>query len=410
MRFRHPDGGTVHLAYCTNVHAADDADGVVAQLARYSGPVRARLGVERLGVGLWLAAPAAASLARDPRAVAELRRALDRHGLEVVTLNGFPYTRFHAPVVKHAVYAPDWTRPERLAYTRDLARLLVELLPADIVDGSISTLPLAWRDPWSPSAQAAARAALEQLAADLESLAGATGRRIRVGLEPEPGCVVETTDQAARLLSEIGSPWLGVCLDCCHLAVQFEDPAEALATLAVAGVPVVKAQVSAALRAPMPDTAEGRAVLASYVEPRFLHQTRALTPGGVLAADDLDEALDGALPGEGEWRVHFHVPLHAPSGTTQAELVAALDALLGAAVPVTRHLEVETYTWTVLPPDQRLTGDDGLVEGIARELEWTCDRLTELGLAMKGHAASGSAHEQPFRSLHPTQRDPSRGV
>ncbi|MGH8909324.1 MAG: metabolite traffic protein EboE [Egibacteraceae bacterium] len=378
MRLRHPDGSTIHLAYCTNVHAADDVDGVIAQLARYAGPVRARLGVQRLGVGLWLAAPAVTSLVRDPRAVGGLRRALDAQGLEVVTLNGFPYTSFHAPVVKRAVFAPDWTEPERLTYTRHLARLLAELLPADVADGSISTLPLAWRDPWPPPAQAVARGALEQLAAELEALAASTGRRIRVGLEPEPGCVIETTEQAAQLLAGIGSPWLGVCLDTCHLAVGFEDPAAALATLAATGVPVVKAQVSAALRW-IPGV-DSRAWLASYAEPRFLHQTREWTPAGVLAADDLGEALDGALPGAGEWRVHFHVPLHAESGTTQAELVAALDALLGGASAATRHLEIETYTWTVLPPDQRPASDGGLVEGIARELEWTRDRLAELGL------------------------------
>ncbi|MFB9837461.1 xylose isomerase, partial [Actinoallomurus acaciae] len=123
MRFRHPDGTLVHLAYCTNVHPAEDLDGVLAQLARYAEPVRERLGAGTLGVGLWLAADVARALA-DEAALARLRRELTARGLEVVTLNGFPYRAFHAPVVKRAVYVPDWTERARLDYTLDLARIL----------------------------------------------------------------------------------------------------------------------------------------------------------------------------------------------------------------------------------------------------------------------------------------------
>ncbi|MGH9011236.1 MAG: metabolite traffic protein EboE, partial [Acidimicrobiia bacterium] len=147
MRFRHPNGSTIHLAYCSNVHPAEDVDGVVGQLARFTEPVRRSLDVPRLGVGLWLPAPAAARLAAEEAEVTRLRGALDRRGLEVVTLNGFPYRGFHDPVVKRAVYHPDWLDPARAAYTLDLARVLVALLPDDVDEGTISTLPLAWRKP-----------------------------------------------------------------------------------------------------------------------------------------------------------------------------------------------------------------------------------------------------------------------
>jgi Xylose isomerase-like TIM barrel len=209
-----------------------------------------------------------------------------------------------------------------------------------------------------------------------------TGRTIRVGLEPEPGCIVERTSQAAELLGGVAPDWVGVCLDACHLAVQFEEAAAAVAALGAAGVPIVKAQVSTALRVADPSDASSRAALASFVEPRFLHQTRARRPGGhVEGVDDLDEALAGGLADDGEWRVHFHAPVHwVGDETTHAELGETLDVLAGGPTPLTTHLDVETYTWTVLPPGQRPEGPAGLVDGLARELRWTRDRLTDLGL------------------------------
>ena len=113
MRFRHPDGSLVHLAYCSNVHPAEDLEGIHAQLRRFSGPVREHLGVDRLTVGLWLPAAAAAQLAAESEEIDALRAVLYEQGLEVVTLNAFPYGGFHDPVVKHRVYRPDWSEPDR---------------------------------------------------------------------------------------------------------------------------------------------------------------------------------------------------------------------------------------------------------------------------------------------------------
>jgi sugar phosphate isomerase/epimerase len=373
VRFRHPDGSTVHLAYCTNVHPAEDLDGVLAQLARYAGPVRARLGVPRLGIGLWLSADLAAALDADAAKVARLRVALTAHGLEVVTFNGFPYSGFHDPVVKHKVYHPDWTTPERLEYTLRLARILGALLPDDVAEGSISSLPLAWRTPWDSGRAGQVRRQLDALAKGLAGL----DRPVRVGFEPEPGCVVESVDDAITHLSGVDTAWLGVCLDACHLAVGFEDGADAVARLAAAGLPVVKTQASCALE--LTDPSDPGA-LARFAEPRFLHQTRERGAGGV---DDLDAALAGELPGRAPWRVHFHVPVHAvpanPLRSTQPALLATLAALLAGPHPVTTHVEVETYTWQVLPAGQRPETD--LVDGLAAELDWTRSQLLTLGLA-----------------------------
>jgi sugar phosphate isomerase/epimerase len=378
MRFRHSDGQTVHLGYCTNVHPGEELAEIVAQLDAYAVPVRERLGADRLGVGLWLAAPVAAELAVDREAVRRLRADLDARGLEVVTFNGFPYRAFHAPVVKHAVYRPDWTTRDRLEYTLNLARILVGVLPDDAARGSVSTLPLAWRAPWTPAQADSAARTLDELAEGLAKLRASTGRLVRVGLEPEPGCVVESTAQAVDHLSTVDTEYLGICLDLAHLACAWEEPAAAVAALADAGLPVVKVQVSAALVADEPE--EAAAALRGYAEPRFLHQTRS---AGGEGTDDLAEALDTALPGP--WRIHYHVPLHAapepPLRSTLPVLRAGLAALLAGPDAGCDHLDVETYTWSVLPVAQRPAGPQQLAEGIAAELAFTRAELVALGLS-----------------------------
>ncbi|MGW5370467.1 metabolite traffic protein EboE, partial [Streptomyces sp. NPDC004011] len=307
MRLRHPDGTTVHLAYCTNVHPAETLDGVLAQLRDHCEPVRRRLGRDRLGIGLWLARDAARTLDGDPAALRGLRRELRRRGLEVVTLNGFPYEGFGSAEVKYRVYRPDWADPERLAHTMALARILTALLPDDVTEGSISTLPLGWRTAWSGDRARAGHRALLTLAERLDALAELTGRSIRVGLEPEPGCTVETTGDALAPLTAVGHPRIGVCVDTCHLATSFEEPGTALDALAAAGVPVVKSQLSAALHAEHPGRPEVREALAAFAEPRFLHQTRTVTGTGLHGTDDLGQALGGAaLPAGAPWRAHFH--------------------------------------------------------------------------------------------------------
>ncbi|MEV8389172.1 metabolite traffic protein EboE [Streptomyces sp. NPDC057539] len=385
MRFRHPDGSTVHLSYCTNVHPAENLDGVLAQLRDHCEPVRRRLGRDRLGIGLWLAKDAAQALINDPAVLRGLRAELDRRGLEVVTLNGFPYEGFGAEEVKYRVYKPDWTDPERLAHTSDLARLLAALLPDDVTEGSVSTLPLGWRTPWDDAAARTAQQALSALSERLDALEELTGKSIRIALEPEPGCTVETTADAIGPLTAIAGDRIGICIDTCHLATSFEDPAGALGALEAAHIAIPKAQLSAALHAEQPHLPEVREALASFAEPRFLHQTRTRTAAGLRGTDDLDEALAGdVLPDSAPWRAHFHVPLHAPPApplaSTLPVLRDTLARLVGGPHPRTRHLEVETYTWQALPQELRPRSRGQLADGIAAELTLARDLLTDLGL------------------------------
>ncbi len=355
------------ISYCTNVHPAEDVEGIVAQLERYALPVRERLGADKLGVGLWLSAPVARGLADDARARKAFRTELDARGLSVYTLNAFPYGGFHDEVVKHAVYRPLWTESSRVAYTIDCVTVLADLLAEDATYGSISTLPLAWREPWTEHDDHAAAAAFDQVVRVIR----ATGDRpIRLAVEPEPGCVLDTVaDALAWLSGRVDPEYVGLCLDTCHLAVSFADPAETLKAIAESDVDIVKVQASAALHVEKP--AEAQEALAAFAEPRYLHQVRELSGGVVHKADDLPEAWT-ELPGEGPWRVHFHMPLHqAPA----APLATTTDVLrtVAAGLPGEPHIEVETYTWSVLPD----AGD--LVGGIAAELEWAQANLVKEG-------------------------------
>lgn len=363
------------LSYCTNVHPAEDLDGILEQLDTYAVPVREELGADRLGVGLWLAAEVASGLAEDRPARLRLANELSARGLAVQTMNAFPYQGFHDEVVKHKVYVPEWTDVRRLRYTLDCITVLADLLPEDADYGSISTLPLAWREPWSTSHDIRSGIALDEVTRVLRTALARHEQPIRLAVEPEPGCVLDTVADAVSWLADRVEPeHIGLCLDTCHLAVSFADPAEAVDRIYRSGLRVVKVQASAALHVEEPGTQEARAALARFAEPRYLHQVRELTSSGeVLAADDLPEALD-TLPAQGPWRVHFHVPLHAdpepPLTSTTDVLTSAVTALRTHEPDQLPHIEVETYTWNVLPRSRDGWQQQDLVTGIADELRW----------------------------------------
>ncbi|MBP2325526.1 sugar phosphate isomerase/epimerase [Kibdelosporangium banguiense] len=348
------------LGYCTNVHPAEDLPGILQQLDTYAVPVREKLGVDRLGLGLWLAADVAAGLAADPFARKKFRAELDARGLGVITMNAFPYGGFHADVVKLSVYEPRWTDRRRLQYTLDCFVVLDEILSDDVAYGSISTLPLGWREPWTETDDTASLDALAELTRALRGCS----KVMKLAVEPEPGCILDTVaDTIAWLAPRVDPEYIGLCLDTCHLAVSFADPGETVKSIAESGLEVVKVQASSALHVAEPKAA--LAELREFAEPRYLHQVRELSADGTVAkADDLPEALE-TLPGEGPWRVHFHVPLHAQPDKPLASTNDVITEVL-RAVPADRTVEVETYTWNVLPERHQ----QDLVDGIAAELAW----------------------------------------
>jgi sugar phosphate isomerase/epimerase len=402
---RVPGWSRPDLAYCSNVHPGADLDAVLGHLAGPLRAVREQRGLARMGAGLWLSARAVEPLIAS---AAPLREALAASGLNLFTLNGFPQGDFHLARVKEAVYTPAWDDPARLHYTLRLARILTDCLEPSAALGTISTLPLGFAPHWAPARHAVALAHLCALAGELERLADRHGRPIRVCLEPEPGCVLESTTDCLTLferdlpaaarqarVSEFAlANHLGLCYDCCHQAVQFEDPGQSLQRLAAAGVPIGKVQVSCALQVDDPRPEVLAQVGRDFAEPRYLHQVRTLvpaTPGPAILHGRMDLPAALADPGftrDHPWRVHFHVPIHASSlarpglSTTQPDLHGVLDWLAGsdAAAGGTPHLEVETYTWQVLPPGLRPVDAEGLTAGLAAELRWLEWELDHRGL------------------------------
>ncbi len=402
MRLLLPSG-PAHLTYCTNVHRGESWPDIFAALRRHLPEVKRRASPHApMGVGLRLSAVAAEAL-DAPDALEALRGFLASEQLYVFTINGFPYGPFHGERVKEQVYAPDWQTPERLAYTDRLAGLLAALLPDDQpgLTGSVSTVPGAFRASASTDARSAIAEALLRHAAHLAALEDRTGRRIALALEPEPMCLMETTaeavgffeeflftaDAAARFAALSGRTpaaserllrrHLGLCLDVCHAAVEFEAPEDSLAVLRRAGVAVVKLQLSSALAVPRMDPAAAE-LLRRFNDGVYLHQVVEHGPDGLTRYLDLPEALaawhGGGAPGR-EWRVHCHVPVFhdAPLGRFATTQPTLLDMLARQrADGISPHLEVETYTWDVLPPELR-TG--GLDAAVARELAWVRDRL-----------------------------------
>ncbi|MEO1235255.1 MAG: metabolite traffic protein EboE [Planctomycetota bacterium] len=387
-----PLGSGTILGYCTNVHAGESFGEMRANLERFALPVKRRVCADRpMGVGLWFSNRALREVGDGGRA-ADLRGWLEGRGLLAYTLNGFPFGDFHEAVVKARVYEPHWADDARLEHTLGLAKLLAELLPDGAGEGSISTLPIGWPASFCGTAEGfetqAERAAdrLMRLVHGLARLELDTGKHIHVCLEPEPGCVLETAAGAVGFFERylLGGPddesvrsYLRVCHDVCHSAVMFEPQADAVETYRDAGIGIGKVQLSSALRVDFDasDTAareEARRKLASFDEPRYLHQTSVrLDDGRVNSYVDLGDALaDPAWEDRihGEWRVHFHVPVFAeamgPLSTTRHEIGELLGSLGEGEV---QHFEAETYAWDVLPKAEQA---DDLSAGIAEELGW----------------------------------------
>lgn len=402
-----------HLTYCLNIHPGETWPEVWENLKTYPAAVRDQLCPGRpFAIGLRLSGQAAEVLAR-PENLEALQEFLRTEGAYVFTINGFPYGVFHRARVKENVYLPDWKDRVRLEYTNRLARILARLLPGDgAMEGSISTVPGAFRTEVHSSGDVRRMAELMlRSVAYLHRLREQTGKTITLALEPEPCCFLETTDDVVAffqghvlskegvgtLVRELGLTrsqaervarrHLGICLDACHVAVEFEEPAEVLDRLEAAAIRILKVQVSSALRLRFRE-GDGRPerALRPFAEETYLHQVVETSERGVVRYQDLPQALDreAEFQGEGagapgirkEWRVHFHVPifLSRMSGfdTTQDDLAALLARLKSkSACP---YLEVETYTWDVLPPRYKTLDT---TDAIAREVGWARDQLLQ---------------------------------
>ncbi|MBM4037887.1 MAG: TIM barrel protein [Planctomycetes bacterium] len=391
-------GTNAHLTYCLNVHPggtlAEAERAIFAHAPKVFAEFSRLTGVKGpYGLGIWLSAKAAEELAGSEGTRA-LRERLARAGFYALTFNGFPYGRFHGTRVKEKVYRPDWAEPDRLHFTMHLLSILADLLPSE-GKGTISTLPVTFR-PWADGERVEfAAERLGEAAGELDWVGSSMGSEITLALEPEPGCYLERTDDVTRFFENQLLPrgcellreeddldtgaaeaiirrHIGVCLDTVHTGVMGEDPKEAVQQYAAASIRVAKVQLGAALRVQVGPDGPPEA-LRAFQDEVYLHQTVVATPDGrELYFNDLPEPLGMDAPPQGEWRVHFHVPLAWPGeggiGTTASQVD---EAFLAAALAAgCEHFESEIYTLDVFPAAR-----DSREAILAQDLAWLWQRF-----------------------------------
>ncbi len=386
-----------YLTYCLNIHATQTWDDVQAALEGPVAAVKAAVSPDApFAVGLRFSGEALDELA-DPVRRTALKSLMDKHDFFGITVNGFPYGQFHGTRVKEEVYQPDWRSAERVRYTNALADLMAEIAPAGEML-SLSTVPGTIK-PLASGAMAAMAENYLQSVAHLVKLEARTGVTVALAIEPEPYCVLETiaetvdffteylfSESAISRIAELTNlsavqaaaalpRHIGLCYDVCHAAVEYEDPAGSIAALRAAGIPVHKLQLSAALRVPSMGP-EQREALASFNEPTYLHQVIRRTPEGMKFHVDLPDALAlGDVTDGEEWRVHFHVPVFIDALGAFSSTRDFLEEILALHKddPISPHLEIETYTWDVLPEALRGATMD---KDIQREMRWVMGKLS----------------------------------
>jgi len=238
---------------------------------------------------------------------------------------------------------------------------------------------------------------LATLTAELVRSHRATGKVLHLDLEPEPDGLLENGTEVVSFFQDwllpVGGAWLAeelgisttaaeahlrehlrVCYDTCHFAVEYEHPQAVLAQFQANGIQIGKVQLSAAIKIPVPGDPDKRQLVADHLRPfaesTYLHQVIERDRDGQLHHySDLINALPAFLHTTAEeWRTHFHVPIFVNQyqvfQSTQDDITTLLAHL--SLAPECHHLEIETYTWDVLPSDLKLD----LLTSIQREYEW----------------------------------------
>ncbi len=384
----------LHLAYCTNIHRGETWAETFAALQRYTLPVRDQVCPNApYAIGLRLSDQASRELS-EPSTLASFRQWLDEKNCYVFTINGFPYGRFHGTRVKEQVYAPDWTTPERVEYTNRLFDLLAQLLP-DGVEGSVSTVPISFKEFIRDEEQVrVSRRNIWQCIEHISKLSGRTGHRLHLDLEPEPLCYLENTEETIHYFDQLRTDRPGderltghlrVNYDCCHLAVEFEEPAEAIARLRHYKIRVGKIHLSSALK--VQPTEEVRQALKAFADDVYFHQViERRADGTITRYKDLDMALASTPPSAlrppplGEWRIHFHIPLHSqptPLFDNTSDHILGLLDFWQREPWICSHMEMETYTWEVMPPEMK---NRNVVDQLVSEYHWTLHELGKRGV------------------------------
>ncbi len=392
--------GLGHLTYSTLVHPGDTWEEMWASLVRYVPQVKERFAPnDTFGISLRLSAASAETLIRDHTARESLKKFLSDNDMYLYTVNAFPYGPFKGTTVKEQVYEPDWRSEERTQYTINVAEVLGDVAPEG-TSPSIQSAPLGFKPRVTgPDVVASFTEHVLRVAAHLVELEARTGRTVGLALEPEPFCFLETTDETIDYFTEhlyagravetfarmAGIPiseahaalrrHVGIVFDICHQAVAYEDISVSLQKLVDAGIPIFKLQEAAAVYVPEVNQ-EAVDELVRYADTIYLTQTFEKKDGRLNRFLNLEDAFAAwnRDPGPREWRTHIHVPVFLDDlGTFRTTRFAIEDALaFHKANPLSRQLEIETYTWDVLPAHLK-TGD--IVDYVCRELDWVRGQL-----------------------------------
>ncbi len=395
-----------HLSYCTNIHPGESWKETFENLKKYIPTIKSNLSPDQaFGIGLRLSNEASLVLHRESE-LAAFKTWLKKENAYVFTMNGFPYGDFHGKAVKEDVHTPDWTTKDRRDYTIRLFEILAELLPEGM-EGGISTSPLSYRF-WFDSQQELDRAItlstthLVQVAIKLIEIKQRTGKVLHLDIEPEPDGILENTSEMLVFFKDWLIPMgtrdlmdvlamskedaesairehIRLCYDVCHFALVYEKPQEVFQAMDTAGIKIGKIQVSAALKLTIPKTIEERKAiretLLPFAESTYLHQVIGRNSEGQIDSfRDLDQALEELEESEQkEWRIHFHVPVfladYGRVASTQSDILEVLEYI--KTHKVTDHLEVETYTWDVLPEGMNID----IQNSIIRELSWVSENM-----------------------------------
>lgn len=363
------------LSYCTNIHPAESwaetrealftcVPRIRQELAAMDSPLKDL----PLGIGLRLSARAAAELLETPHAVETLKSWLEDQGARVETLNGFPYGNFHGQRVKERVFQPDWTTPERFEYTCNLFRILALIGDEQADRLTVSTLPASHS--WFHADEERIFSRLDAMSGFLDVLGRQTGRLMQLGLEPEPFGHFHDTDGAIRFFNclrnrsrrpELIERHLGLTYDTCHFAILREEPEFTLSAWEENNIALCKVQFSNALECRICGE-EDLERLRQFDDGVYFHQTSILHREGSMLFPDLPNALaygrDYAEEiRDSQWRIHYHIPLYAspepPLKSTEEFILKTHNFLRGRKGPQP-HLEVETYTWSVLPDHMKI--------------------------------------------------------
>ena len=383
-------GNSHHLTYCANIHPAESWEEALLQLKNHIPKIKQVVSPEsKFGVGLYLSDKASREILVGSH-LNKFKSWLNKEGLYVFTMNGFPYGGFHGNVVKDNVYKPDWTTRERMEYTKRLFNILASLVP-DGIDGGVSTLPISYKY-WFDSKSKAEKARDDsckhfvEIALFLKEIESRTGKHLHLDIEPEPDCFIENSDEVIEFfmrLSKAGNETvlkrhIAVCYDICHFSVKYEEPESVFQKLISNGIRIGKIQISAALKATFSSENSDKQQIVNqfkqFNEARYLHQTGVRSDSNEYTSfRDLSFAIEFFNQNVREWRTHFHVPLfiekYGSLLSTQDDVLKVLHFL--RKNHITNHLEVETYSWDVLPANFKAD----MTNSIIRELEWVKKNL-----------------------------------